>query len=162
MSKKTIVVKRLTQKDSIAFNRICDWHYNWFGKRDNKPYEEIEENLLHSLNTRKQLPQTFVAWIDNKPVGTYQFAMMDDIDSRPDIYPWLISVYVEENHRGKGVLKTMMETVQKNAKKAGLDHLYLYTSHKNLYDKFGWKYIGPIKTYRKKTPLEKLYFLKIK
>lgn len=162
MIKKSITIKRLTKKDSIAFKKICEWHYNWFGKRDNKQYAEIEENLLHSLNTRKQLPQTFVAWSNNSPVGTYQLAVMDDIDSRPDIYPWLISVYVDKNHRGNGILKAMMKTVQENAKKAGLDLLYLYTSHKDLYEKYGWKYIGPINTYRKESPVEKLYFLKIK
>ena len=158
---ESISVNRLTDSKSIAFNAVCDWHYHWFGKRDKKTYALIKENLLHSLNIKKQLPQTYVAWIGNRPVGTYQFAMMDDVESRPDVYPWMISVFVDENYRGKGVFKAMMKTVKENAHKAGLKHVYLYTSYTGLYEKFGWKFIGPINTYRKNSSVERLYLLEI-
>ncbi len=60
---QSILISRQTDPESIAFKAVCDWHYHWFGKRDKKPYALIKENLLHSLNTKKQLPQTYVAWI---------------------------------------------------------------------------------------------------
>lgn len=76
--------------------------YNWWGIRDGKSYEEVRCNLEHSLN-KDRLPQTYVALIDEEPAGMYQFAMFDDLDTRPDIYPWLINVYVDEKYRGKNV-----------------------------------------------------------
>ncbi len=86
---------------------------------------------------------------------------MDDVDSRPDIYPWMISVFVDKNYRGKGVFRAMMESVKNNARKAGLKCLYLYTSYTGLYEKFGWKFVEPINTYRRNSPVERLYVLEL-
>lgn len=44
--------------------------------------------MEHSL-CKNRIPQTFVAIINDEPVGMYQISMFDDLDSRPDIYPLL-------------------------------------------------------------------------
>ena len=72
-----------------------------------------------------------------------------------------ISVFVDENYRGKGVFKMMMKTVKENAHKAGLKRIYLYTSYTGLYEKFGWKYVGLINTYRDDLSPERLYVLEV-
>ena len=92
----------------------------------------------------------------------YQLSMSDDLDSRPDIYPWLINVYVDEKFRGKNVCRQLMITVNENAKKAGLTELFLYTKHKGLYEKFGWDFVEEVKTFKDDSPIERLYRLKIK
>lgn len=152
---------RLENSNNYIFDKICEWNYNWWGIRDNLSYEEVRCELEHSLNN-KRLPQTFVMLIDSKPVGMYQLSMCDDLNSRPDIYPWLIDVYVDEDYRGRGICRKLMETVYENAKKANLDELYLYTKHIGLYEKFGWKFIEEVKTFRKDSPIERLYKLEIK
>ncbi|NLY80833.1 MAG: GNAT family N-acetyltransferase [Lysinibacillus sp.] len=119
---------RLEDDNNFIFEKICEWNYNWWGRRDGKSVEEVRCNLKHSLN-KHRLPHTFVALIGEEPVGMYQLAMFDDLDSRPDIYPWLINVYVDEKFRGKNVCRKLMETVNENAKKANLQELYLYTTH---------------------------------
>ena len=152
---------RLENSNNYIFDKICEWNYNWWGIRDNLSYEEVRCELEHSLNN-KRLPQTFVMLIDSKPVGMYQLSMCDDLNSRPDIYPWLIDVYVDKDYRGRGICRKLMETVYENAKKANLDELYLYTKHIGLYEKFGWKFIEEVKTFRKDSPIERLYKLEIK
>ena len=152
---------RLENSNNYIFDKICEWNYNWWGIRDNLSYEEVRCELEHSLNN-KRLPQTFVMLIDSKPVGMYQLSMCDDLNSRPDIYPWLIDVYVDEDYRGRGICRKLMETVYENAKKANLDELYLYTKHIGLYEKFGWKFIEEVKTFRNDSPVERLYKLEIK
>lgn len=97
-----------------------------------------------------------------EPAGMYQLAMFDDLESRPDLYPWLINVFVDEKFRGKGVFRALMNTVNGHAKKANLQELYLYTEHVGLYEKFGWKFIGEVKTFREESPIERLYRLEIK
>ena len=92
----------------------------------------------------------------------YQLSMCEDLNSRPDIYPWLINVYVDEKFRGNNVCRNLMETVYENAKKANLDELYLYTKHVGLYEKFGWDFVEEVKTFRNESPIERLYNLKIK
>lgn len=152
---------RLENPHNPIFEKICEWNYHWWGIRDGKNYEEVRCNLEHSLNTVR-LPQTFVALIDDEPAGMYQLSMCEDLHSRPDLYPWLINVYVEERFRGKNVCRAMMNTVNENAKKANLHELYLYTKHIGLYEKFGWQFVEEVKTFREDSPVERLYRLEIK
>lgn len=106
-----------------------------------------------------RLPQTYVALIDNEPVGMYQLSYTDDLDSRPDIYPWL---YVDEKYRGQNICRKLMETVNDNARKNNIKELFLYTKHIGLYEKFGWQFVEEVKTFRDDSPIERLYRLEIK
>jgi GNAT superfamily N-acetyltransferase len=72
--------------------------------------------MKHSLQENR-LPQTYGIFVDNKIVGMYQFAY-EDLSIRPDIYPWLANVYIDEAYRNKGLCRKMMETVKENAEKA--------------------------------------------
>lgn len=152
---------KLENSNNDIFDKICEWNYNWWGIRNNDSFEAVKCYLEHSL-CKDRLPQTYVALIDNQPVGMYQISMSDDLETRPDIYPWLVNVYVDENFRGKGICKEMMNTVSENAKKMNLTELFLYTKHIGLYEKFGWKFIQEVKTFRNDSPIERLYKLKIK
>lgn len=151
---------KLEESNNYIFNKICEWNYNWWGKRDNNSMEQVRYYMEHSL-CKNKIPQTFVALIENEPVGMYQISSYDDI-SRPDIYPWLANVFVDEKYRGKGVFKKLMSTVNENAKKLNIEELYLYTSHIGLYEKFGWEFIEYVNTFRNDSPKERLYRLKIR
>lgn len=151
---------KLEESNNIFFDKICDWYYNWLGIKNNESIEEIKCTFEHSL-CKNKLPQTFVALIDGEPAGMYQLSMSDDLNSRPDLYPWLINVYVDEKFRGRNVARELMNTVKENAKKLGLTELYLYTKHIGLYEKFGWKFIEEVKTFKDDSPVERLYKLEI-
>lgn len=151
---------KLEESNNLFFDKICDWYYNWLGIKNNESIEEIKCTFEHSL-CKDKLPQTFVALIDGEPAGMYQLSMSDDLNSRPDLYPWLINVYVDEKFRGRNVARELMNTVKENAKKLGLTELYLYTKHIGLYEKFGWKFIEEVKTFKDDSPVERLYKLEI-
>lgn len=151
---------KLEESNNLFFDKICDWYYNWLGIKNNESIEEIKCTFEHSL-CKNKLPQTFVAVIDGEPAGMYQLSMSDDLNSRPDLYPWLINVYVDEKFRGRNVARELMNTVKENAKKLGLTELYLYTKHIGLYEKFGWKFIEEVKTFKEDSPVERLYKLEI-
>ncbi len=151
------IIKLLEDKGAI-FEKIVEWNYNWWGAPNKKTIDEVRCVMAHSVN-EKRLPQTFVAIIDGEPVGMYQLSMHDDLVSRPDIYPWLINVYVDEKFRGRDICRRLMETVEKNAKNAGASELYLYTNHIGLYEKFGWEYIEDVKTFKEDSPTARLYRL---
>lgn len=151
---------RLEDSDNYIFDKICEWNYSWWGIRNNDSFESVKCYLEHCL-CKERLPQTFVALIDGEPVGMYQLSMSDDLDSRPDIYPWLINVYVDEKFRGKNVCRKLMNTVRENAKKANLVELFLYTKHIGLYEKFGWTFVEEVKTFKDDSPIERLYRLEI-
>lgn len=150
---------RLEDENSPYFESIYDWNYAWWGVRDEISPAEVRCTLAHSLNRGDRLPQTFVAVEDGQALGMYQLSMIDDLYCRPDLYPWLIDVYVAEPFRGRGVGRALLETVPENARAAGLTELYLYTTHAGLYEKFGWTYVGEVDTFRADSPRERLYRL---
>lgn len=152
---------RLESSDNKIFEKVVEWNYNWWGKKNGKSTEEIRYLFEHSICTDR-LPQTFVALENGNAVGMYQLSMTDDLFGRPDIYPWLINVYVDEAYRGRHICRELMLTVPQNAKNAGLNDLFLYTSHVGLYEKYGWEFIEEVKTFDEKSPLERLYKLDIK
>ena len=101
---------RLEEKNQY-YDTIVDWMYHWWGIRDGKSIEEVKENIAHCLHTGLRLPQTYIALIDQHIAGVYMISMMDDLESRPDVYPWIINVYVDEKYRHLHVCKEMMESV---------------------------------------------------
>lgn len=151
---------RLTDSNNSIFEKLVEWNYNWWGKREGKTLDEVRYLFAHSI-CKDRLPQTFVAIEDGKALGMYQLSMTDDLFGRPDIYPWLINVYVDEEQRGRHICKAMMNTVLKNAKSAGLNELYLYTSHLGLYEKYGWEFIEEVNTFKENSPMERLYRLNL-
>lgn len=151
---------KLTEYNNSIFEKVVDWNYNWWGIKNGVSLEEVRYTLEHSINIDR-LPQTFVAMIDGEPAGMYQLSMCDDLSSRPDIYPWLINVYVDEKFRNKKVSSFMMSTVRENAKKANLKELYLYTSHVGLYEKSGWEFVEYVNTFHKDSPVERLYKIEL-
>jgi len=155
-------IVRLETKNNQAFHKICDWYYEWIGKRNGQCRELIEATMSHSLCTGRKMPQTFIAMVDGQPAGMYQIAVSDDLESRPDLYPWLINVYVDEVYRGRGVFRAMMQTVRQNARKIGLKELYLYTSHVGLYENYGWVFMEHVDTFREGSRVERLYKLTIR
>lgn len=152
---------RLESADNEIFDKVVEWNYNWWGKKTGKTQEQVKYLFEHSICKGCRLPQTFVALLDGTPVGMYQLSMTDDLYGRPDIYPWLINVYVDEEYRGRSICKELMLTVPQKSKDAGINELYLYTSHVGLYEKYGWKLIEMVKTFDESSPLERLYKLEI-
>ena len=152
---------RLENNNDDIINKICEWNYNWWEIKNNNSLEEVRCYFKHSLCKDNRLPQTFIALIKDEPVGMYQISMSDDLVSRPDIYQWLVNVYVDEKRRGNGICRKLMNTVKENAKSISLNELYLYTKHVGLYEKFRWNFIEKVNTFKDDSSMERLYKLDI-
>ena len=59
-----------------------------------------------------------------------------------DLYPWLAALYVEEDCRGNGCGKMLIEHVVKDAGLLCFKNLYLCTDHIGFYERFGFDFIG--------------------
>lgn len=91
----------------------------------------------------------------------FQFTY-EDLEVRPDIYPWLANLYVDEEYRNKGIARILLEKVNEIAKTSvDFDELYLFTKHIGLYEKFGWKYISELDTHIENPRMQRLYKLDI-
>lgn len=120
--------------------------------------KKVDEWMTRCLK-KNDLPQTYIAISNDEVVGMYQIAMDDDIDIRPDYYPWLVNVYVNEQYRGRGICTTLLNHAKEKFKELNIKRIYLNTDHVNLYEKYGFNYLETIETLRgKKT---KIYYLDI-
>ena len=59
-----------------------------------------------------------------------------------DLYPWLAALYVEEECRGNGCGKMLIEHTANDAGLLGFKNLYLCTDHIGFYERFGFNFIG--------------------
>lgn len=95
------------------------------------------------LAARAEPEQTFVALLDGVPVATASLVNAD-LDTRPDLSPWLASVFVDPPFRGQGHAAALVRRVEDAARAQGVGTLWLYTQHAaGLYAKLGWETVGP-------------------
>ena len=114
-------------------------HWLWQQWASDKPYEAIKYATEHHVHVDR-VPMTFVAMLDEQPVGTVSL-WMNDFKCRQDLYPWLASLYVTEAARGQGVAAALQQYVVQEAKRLGYDSLYLNTNHIGFYEKQGWEFV---------------------
>lgn len=155
-----IEIIKITDKESIYITTICEWLLNFWGENEGFSPEKMYDYVTNSL-CENRIPQTFAVLYNNTLAGMYQISM-SDIDVRPDIYPWLINVFVNEKFRGKGIMREIMKSVRENMKILNIDTLYLYTKHTSLYEKFDCEFIESFKTYISPDDVQRLYCIKIK
>jgi GNAT superfamily N-acetyltransferase len=86
--------------------------------------------------------ETFVLFDDDRPVGTAGL-MRSDLESRPDLTPWLGGLFIEPAFRGRGHATALVKQVEDFARAAQVPVLWLYTLHaERLYLRLGWQYAG--------------------
>ena len=151
-------LKQLINIDNDILNTITTWMYNWWGIKDGYSFEAVKCFMQHSLQ-KDRLPKTYGLFLNDTIIGMFHLTY-EDLAVRPDIYPWLANVYIDEKYRKMGYSKNLLEGV-KNIAQSSLEfnELFLYTKHIGLYEKFGWKYISQINTYKDESRMERLYKL---
>ncbi len=161
MTKEKLTIKKVVNPNKATLKIITEWFFNWWGKKNGLTYEEVQCYAEHSVNNSK-LPQIFGLFLNNKIIGMYEF-VLSDFEVRPDIYPWLANVYIDEKYRGKGYGRVMLETVKKSAQEnLNFNEIYLYTHHIGLYEKFGWEFVSDFNTFSKVPKIQRLYKLNLK
>lgn len=152
-------LRQITDPNDPALACMKDWLMEWWGIEQGYSIEKMRSYLQHSL-CRDRLPETFALYCSGKLAGMYQLSMTD-IDVRPDLYPWLINVYIVPAFRGKGFLATIMESAKENIAALGFQELYLFTKHHSLYERYGWKFIESFRTFITEDDVQRLYKFEI-
>ncbi len=87
------------------------------------------------------IPSIFVA-IENTEFCGSAALVEQDLETHPELSPWLSAVFVKERWRGRGVAKSLVQYCECEAKKAGVQKLYLSTEFASkLYESLGWQTI---------------------
>lgn len=118
-------------------------------------YEEISrhwvkgssiESRLQELSKHAQkgkMPLALVALYENRPIGMACLRETDGI--QPDKKPWLGSLVVDPNHRGKKIGEKLIDEIKLLARSSNHENLYLLAfdpTIPNWYAKLGWEHIG--------------------
>ena len=120
---------------------LAGWHHGeWSYLNPHWSVEQREEEMRLHL-TDDLMPSTFVA-LEEQLLGSASI-VEHDMDKKPDLSPWLASVFVSPENRRKGVGSKMVIHVMEKAKEAGIPVLYLFTPDKeHFYQKIGWHAIS--------------------
>lgn len=132
-----ISIQKIT--DPAHLDQMTDWMYGWWGRTEGFSREAVRAYMAHSLQETR-LPQTWGLFLGDRLIGMYQFTN-SDLFPRPDLYPWLANVYIDEPFRGVGLGRRLLASVHDRAAEAGLTELYLFTTHQGLYERFGWVFL---------------------
>lgn len=84
------------------------------------------------------LPTTLIELERGVPVGTVSLEC-DDMEIRPDLTPWLASLYVVPAFRGRGLGRRLVRAAEDAARLRGCTQLFLYTpGQEKFYAALGW------------------------
>lgn len=155
-----LTVKKIVRPDDRMLDTMTEWMYRWWGQNEGRSYEEVRCYMEHGVQ-EERLPQTYGMFLDGVLIGMYQFRL-DDLFVRPDLYPWLANVFLDPAYRNRGYGTILMESIRCNAGRTlPFRELFLYTTHTELYERYGWDFVGEIDTFLKEDRVQRLYRLEL-
>ena len=117
---------------------IAAWHFNEW--RQLYPQDTLDSFTADLENTMAGgiLPSTWLLMADGELLGSASI-LQQDLDSHPQLSPWLANVYIRADQRGRGLGRYLLEGVLQRARDAGLTSLYLFTEDQMaLYQRLGF------------------------
>jgi len=126
---------------------LAKWHHaEWAHLNPGGTLENRIERMQGYLS-KELVPSTFIYKHEGQLAGSAAI-IQSDMDTRPELTPWLASVYVAPEFRRQGIGSKLVEHVMRQAKAACIAKLYLFTPDQaDFYKKLGWTAMGE-ETYR--------------
>ena len=153
--------RQIIEIDNNNLDIMTGWLYKWWGEEKGYTSDGVKCFLKHSFQ-KDRLPKTYGLFHKERIIGMFQF-IYEDLQVRPDIYPWLANLYIDEEYRNKGIGRILLKKISEIARTSvDFDELYLFTKHIGLYEKFGWEYISELDTHIENPRFQRLYKLDIK
>lgn len=132
------------QIDYLAHHRVhidtlAAWHHaEWAHLYPIETHDDFKEHLICSAQTER-IPLTVIALVDNALAGSASL-ITHDLDTHPELTPWLANVYVHPAFRKRGLATQLIERIMTEARGLGIETLHLFTAHQaDFYARLGWR-----------------------
>ncbi len=128
----------LVERPDLAV-QVAAWGFGEWGHLN--PGQTLASRLaeLHEEMNVDRVPIAFVALDDHGGLIGTASLIFDDLEGDPR-NPWLASVFVPPEQRGKGIASALVRAVEDAARRLGYGRLYLFTSTApDLYAGLGWR-----------------------
>jgi predicted N-acetyltransferase YhbS len=115
----------------------AEWHWREFSKTTDLDFW-IAARAREARN--RGVPRAWVAFVNQEPVGTVSL-IESNMDTRPDLTPWLAALYVLPQYRRQGIGRALVRRCEYEASEAGFSRLYLYARRARqwtYYRRLGW------------------------
>jgi N-acetylglutamate synthase-like GNAT family acetyltransferase len=133
-----IEVVELSQRPDLI-DRAIDYIWKCWGNENNSSF--YKDCISNSLNEKNSLPKFYLVIHNCEIVASYAL-LINDIISRQDLFPWFACLYVNHEHRAKGIAGQLLKHGLGEARKKGYDALYLSTDLERFYERYGWTYFA--------------------
>lgn len=133
------VVNLSERPDAVAV--IAAWHFDeWSNLYPEQSLQDFESELESCVGAQP-VPTTFIALVDNMPVGSIS-VLPRDMDIDEPWGPWLANFYVLPEYRSAGVGKRLIEALLAHCEANAIPQLYLFTPEtRQYYERLGWQTI---------------------
>jgi GNAT superfamily N-acetyltransferase len=126
-----------------AIPTLAQWHHDRW--RTITPHLTVADRIagFRARMHRLQVPTGFVAVVDDVVVGM-ACLVAHDMETRPELTPWLATVLVAPDYRDRGIGSALSERVVAEGRALAFSRLYLVTFDRtNLYARLGWTSLEP-------------------
>jgi GNAT superfamily N-acetyltransferase len=115
------------------------WTAWWQGS--GQTAQDVDDHIRVMFDSA-DVPFALVALRDGAFAGV-ALAIASDMDERPQYSPWVAALWVDPEHRGKGVAAALVETAVQRAFGQGHETVYLCSqpSLRDLYLHLGWQIV---------------------
>jgi GNAT superfamily N-acetyltransferase len=118
--------------DELARLHFEQWSYL-------RPGETLASRTSRLRNCCKGGLSTVVIGLLGDEICGSAMLVLHDLESCPELTPWLAGVYVKPQYRHRGFASTLVTRITEEARALHFSHLYLYTpSNTQLYERLGW------------------------
>jgi GNAT superfamily N-acetyltransferase len=121
-----------------AIPTLAQWHHDqWISLT---PGLTVADRIkgFERRATIGSVPTGFVALMNGEVAGMACLVECD-LDTRPELTPWLATVLVSTNHRRQGIGSALCVRAAEEARMLGFARIYLFTIDKQrMYERLGW------------------------